>query len=379
MEKDEMARKVILDVKEGDLSKTLKDFFAELLKKGNLDALLVPLELPSKVNVVPTLVTDIEKLESVQILAPIMPVNTARIISDMTKVTPSNKKIGVVLRNCENRALLELLKLRQASLENMVVFGVDCLGTYSVNDYSGKAEKGELPAETILNRFKKGEEDADLRQSCKICAYPLAQNADVVIELISHNIEKEVGISINTDKGEESLKGVELKEDPDVNKREKAVEEVLSKQAKKRDEYFKENASRFQGIEKLMSVFSSCIRCYNCRTVCPACYCKECFFDSPTFEMEADRYLGWAQTKGAVRMPSNTLFFHLTRMAHMAACCIGCGLCSEACPNNIPVAEVFQLAAAEVQKDLDYIPGRSLDDELPLSSFREDELGEVED
>jgi len=61
MEKGEMVRKVILDVKEGDLSKTLKDFFAELLKKGNLDALLVPLELPSRVNVVPTLVTDIEK------------------------------------------------------------------------------------------------------------------------------------------------------------------------------------------------------------------------------------------------------------------------------------------------------------------------------
>jgi formate dehydrogenase subunit beta len=377
MEKDEMARKLILEVKEGNLTMTLKDFFAELLKKGNLDALLVPLELPSKVNVVPTLVTDIGKLEFLQILAPIMPVNAARVISEITKVTTSKKKVGVVLRNCEIRALLELVKLRQASLENMVIFGVDCLGTYSVNDYSGKVAQGELPPEMILNHFKKGEEDPDLRQSCKICAYPLAQNADVVIELISHNIEKEVGVKIDTDKGEESLKGIELKEGPDVNKREKTVEEVLSKQAKKREEYFKENASRFQGIEKLMSVFSPCIRCYNCRTVCPACYCKECFFDSPTFEMEADRYLGWAQTKGAVRMPSNTLFFHLTRMAHMATCCIGCGLCSEACPNNIPVAEVFQLAAAEVQKDLDYIPGRSLDDELPLSSFREDELEEV--
>lgn len=377
MEKGEMARKGILEVKEGDLTGTLKGFFAELLERGNLEALLVPLEIPSKVNVVPTLVTDIGKLEFLQVLAPVMPVNAARILSQMTKVTPCHKKIGVVLRNCETRALLELLKLRQASLENVVVFGVDCLGTYSVNDYSGKVAQGECPLETILNRYKKGEEDPDLRQSCKICAYPLAQNADVVIELISHHMEKEIGISIDTDKGEESLKGVELKEGPDGEKRKKAVEDVLSKQAKKREAYFKENASRFQGIEKIMSVFSPCIRCYNCRTVCPACYCKECFFDSPTFEMEADRYLGWAQTKGAVRMPSNTLFFHLTRMAHMATCCIGCGLCSEACPNNIPVADVFQLAAAEVQKDLNYIPGRSLDEELPLSSFRENELEEV--
>jgi formate dehydrogenase subunit beta len=253
------------------------------------------------------------------------------------------------------------------------------MGTYSVSDYSKKVEKGESPGEAIISRFKKGEEDPDLRQSCKICSYPLAQNADVVIELVSHDIEKEVGVTIATEKGEEGIKGIDLKEDTDTEKREKAVEEMLLKQAKKREEYFKENSSRFQGIDKLMSVFSPCIRCYNCRTVCPACYCKECFFDSPTFEMEADSYLGWAESKGAVRMPNNTLFVHLTRMAHMATCCIGCGLCSEACPNDIPVAEAFQLAATEVQKDLEYVPGRSLDEELPLSSFREEELKEAED
>jgi formate dehydrogenase subunit beta len=374
-----MARKIILKVKEGDLTQTLRNFFAELLKKGRLDALLIPLELPSKVNVVPTLVTEVEKLECAELLAPVMPVNAARIISDMTKVTPSNKKVGMVLRNCEIRALFELVKLRQASLENMVIFGIDCLGTYSISDYSKKIKKGESPIETIIDRFKKGEEDTELRQSCKICAYPLAQRADIIIELISHDIGKEVGINITTDKGEEGLKGIELKESPDTEKREKAVEELLSEQAKKREGYFKENGSQFKGVDQLMSVFSPCIRCYNCRTVCPVCYCKECFFDSPTFEMEADRYLGWAQSKGAVRMPSNTLFFHLTRMAHMTTCCIGCGLCSEACPNDIPVSEAFQLAASEVQKDLNYIPGRSLDEELPLSSFREDELEEVED
>ena len=374
-----MARKVTLEVKAGDLTRTLRGFFAELLTKGNLDALLIPLELPNKVNVVPTLVTEVEKLECAVLPAPVMPVNVARIISDMTKVTPSSKKVGVVLRNCEVRALIELVKLRQASLENMILFGIDCMGTYSVSDYSKKVEKGESPGEAIISRFKKGEEDPGLRQSCKICSYPLAQNADVVIELVSHDIEKEVGVTIATEKGEEVLKGIDLKEDTDTEKREKAVEEMLLKQAKKREEYFKENSSRFQGIDKLMSVFSPCIRCYNCRTVCPACYCKECFFDSPTFEMEADSYLGWAESKGAVRMPNNTLFFHLTRMAHMATCCIGCGLCSEACPNDIPVAEAFQLAATEVQKDLEYVPGRSLDEELPLSSFREEELKEAED
>jgi formate dehydrogenase subunit beta len=308
-----------------------------------------------------------------------MPVNTARVISDMTKVTPSSKKIGVVLRNCEIRALLELVKLRQASLENITLIGIDCLGTYTVNNYAGRIAKGESPEEAILKGFLMGEEDPDVRQSCAICAYPLAQNADLTIELMGHDIQKSITITVTTDRGEALLQGIELQEDADTEKRTKTIEEVLAKQADKRGKFFKENASRFKGVDQLMSVLSPCIRCYNCRTVCPACYCKECFFDSPTFEMESDRYLGWAETKGAVRLPSNTLFYHLTRMAHMATGCIGCGLCSEACPNDIPVAEIFQLAAAEVQKDLNYIPGRSPDEELPLSSFREDELREVED
>ena len=374
-----MVRKVLLEVQEENLTKTFTRFCADLLLRKKLDALLVPLELPGKANVVPTLVTDSEKCDAARLFAPVMPVNTARVVSEMTKVSPSSKKIGVVLRNCEIRALLELVKLRQASLENITLIGIDCLGTYSVNDYAGMVARGEVPQETILNRFIKGEDDPDLRQSCTICAYPLAQNGDIIIELMNSDLKKHVGISVLTEGGEEVLEGMELSEDTDIEKREKKLDEVFTQQANKREQFFKENASRFQGVDQLMSVLSSCIRCYNCRTVCPACYCKECFFDSPTFEMESDRYLGWAQSKGAVRMPSNTLFYHLTRMAHMATSCIGCGLCSEACPNDIPVAEIFQLAAAEVQKDLNYIPGRSLDEELPLSSFREDELREVED
>jgi len=374
-----MARIIQLEVPEGNLTKTLAGFCADLLNTGKLEALLVPLELPDKTSVVPALVTDSTRLDSARFLAPLMPVNTARVISDMTKVTPSSKKIGVVLRNCEIRALIELVKLRQASLENIILIGIDCPGTYTVNDYAGRIAKGESPEETILKGFLKGEEDPDVRQSCAICSYPLAQNADLTIELMGHDIQKSIAITAATDRGEALLKGTELPEDTATEKRTKTIEEVLAKQADKREKFFKENASRFKGVDQLMSVLSPCIRCYNCRTVCPACYCKECFFDSPTFEMESDRYLGWAQTKGAVRMPSNTLFYHLTRMAHMATSCIGCGLCSEACPNNIPVAEIFQLAAAEVQKDLDYIPGRSPDEELPLSSFREDELREVED
>ena len=37
----------------------------------------------------------------------------------------------------------------------------------------------------------------------------------------------------------------------------------------------------------------------------------------------------------------------------------------------------FRMVGDEVQKSFNYVPGRSLEEELPLSVFREDELGEV--
>jgi len=84
-----------------------------------------------------------------------------------------------------------------------------------------------------------------------------------------------------------------------------------------------------------------------------------------------------AKRKGAVKMPTDTVFYHITRLAHMSTACIGCGQCSNACPNNIPVMEIFRTIAHYTQKAFAYEAGLSLDDEPPLSVFREDEFQEV--
>ena len=76
-------------------------------------------------------------------------------------------------------------------------------------------------------------------------------------------------------------------------------------------------------------------------------------------------------------MPTDTVFYHITRLAHMSTACVGCGQCSNACPNDIPVMELFLAIAQDTQKVFDYEAGRSLEEDPPMSVFREDEFAEV--
>jgi len=129
-----------LEVEDSTLD-TITAFLRGLLEKGIVDALLVPQRAPAGDNVVQTLITDPAKLENVDPIAPVLPVNSAKLVSDLTE-TGAVGRLGAVLRSCEVRALIELVKLKQASLDNVVLIGVDCLGTYEMNDYAELAASG---------------------------------------------------------------------------------------------------------------------------------------------------------------------------------------------------------------------------------------------
>ena len=90
-----MPRSAVLEVKGGGLVDSINSFLRNLLEKNLLDALLVPLELPSKNMVAAALVSDQEMLKSANPLAPVMPVSTARIVSNMTKVAPARRRSGL--------------------------------------------------------------------------------------------------------------------------------------------------------------------------------------------------------------------------------------------------------------------------------------------
>ena len=129
-----MAKTAKINVKDQNLLTSLQGFFRGLLQDGNIDALLVPQHLPMKNSVMPTLVTAPEKINGVDPLAPVFPINAAKVVSKLTR-RPIGSQIAVVLRPCEIRAFIELVKLKQGSMDEVLLVGTDCLGAYSNVNY----------------------------------------------------------------------------------------------------------------------------------------------------------------------------------------------------------------------------------------------------
>ena len=375
-----MAKQSTIKVKDGRTEEAILGFLKSLLEKGVLEDLMIPKTLPSKEGFVQTLIHDAPMFDGTCALAPTMPVQSARVISNLS-VKNLGRKVGVVLKSCEIRAIVELTKFLQVKPENLCFIGIDCPGTFEVVDYAKMVQEGkggEKLTKELLTGASRGESVAPsgyaFRTACQMCEYPVPQ-ADIILKLFGYPVDQEIGIEI----GEKFAKEVEDKgilsfsgSDPSV--RVEVVNRVIAERTKKRDAVFQEFKGTVTDLPAFLDQFSTCVRCHNCMVACPICYCKECVFKTAVFEHDGDQFLRWADRKGGIRMPTDTMIFHLIRMAHMVTSCIGCGLCDSACPSRLPVASLFRSVGHKIQKMFEYVPGRDVKDVPPVATFREEEL-----
>ncbi|MBI9086272.1 MAG: Coenzyme F420 hydrogenase/dehydrogenase, beta subunit C-terminal domain [Desulfobacterales bacterium] len=377
----EMAKTAKIDVKDQDLLGALRSLFSAVLELEEIDAILVPVELPMKNRIMPTLVTDPEQMAAADPLAPAYPLNTAKIVSRLTR-KPAGGKIAVVMRPCEIRAFFELVKLNQGHREGLFIIGMDCLGAFANTDYFrfvGPDSQGST-ADFVRNALS-GTDTAsahgELATACRACEHPLPEGADITVGLYGMDTSRQFLLQAETPEGETLLKDIDASPAQAPPERALAIDALVAQRTAFRDDMFQQTRAATDSLEKLTTYLADCVNCYNCRVACPVCYCRECVFVTDVFDHDPPQYLRWAQRKGAVKMPTDTIFFHLTRLAHMSTACVGCGQCSNACPNDIPVMELFRSVAHITQAGFDYRAGRSLEEKPPLSEFKVEEFEEV--
>ncbi len=352
-----------------------------MLDKGVVTALMVPCRQPHKNTVMQTLVTDPAMLDRADPFAPVVPTNSARLVAALTHNGAA--PVAAVVRSCEARAFLELVKLNQGSTEHLLLIGIDCLGRYETRDYLSLAEQDDDVGMTFLKSAGNGGGTksalgTDVAVACRMCEHPVAEPVDVRLCTIGADPTKSLWVEWVTDKGKEACGKLGMPaQEAEPDGRTAAVKALVDARLAFKTARLDAMRERTKDITGVTEVLASCINCYNCRVACPVCYCRECVFLTDTFRHDGEQYLRWALNRGKLKLPTDTVFYHMTRMLHMSTLCVGCGQCTSACPNDIPVGELFRSVAGPAQARFAYQPGRSLEDKQPLAVFYAEEFDDV--
>lgn len=357
----------------GDTLGAVQEFLKSLITSGKVSAVLVPQEVAAKTNVVPALIRDPEMFGAANPFAPVNGLNVARLVANLSRNLP--EKVAVVLRSCELRALYELVKLQQAKLDNLVIIGVDCAGTFAAKDYAEMVQQNKVDAKKWVSQAADGKNPTgmDLRRACTVCAFPEASNADIILGWLGMGGNLLIAAKDSVDLS--GVAGLESAGAPDT--RVKLLEKLAEEKGQAKTQAIAEFKSSVANMEKLAEVLATCIKCQNCRQACPICFCRECVSAGPIFDHNGDKYMEYAKRKGAIELPTDTALFHLTRVNHMGLSCVGCGQCENACPMDIPVGLMFQALSQANQDRFEYEPGRSLEEPIPITVYKEHELEEL--
>jgi formate dehydrogenase subunit beta len=362
------------------LNPALAGLLSKMLEGQAVQSVMVPTRQPHGQVVAQTLISDPERLTDIDPLAPVALQNAARLTANLTH-QETGRPVAVVMRSCEVRAFLELVKLKQGTVGDLILIGADCFGRYENLDYRSRAdtEDGFDTADFLKNAAKgqTAQPGFDVTAACRVCTQPVPEAVDLRLCLVGADVEEAIYLQALTDKGAAAADAAGLTPGEAPAAREKAVQALEQTRGEQREAHFAEFEKRTADLGGLAEAVAGCINCYNCRVACPVCYCRECVFVTDTFRHDSDKYLAWSQKWGQIKMPTDTVMFHLTRMLHMSALCVGCGQCSSACPNDIPVMDLFWSAAQRTQDRFAYQPGRSLEEEQPLAVFHAEEFDDV--
>ncbi len=346
----------------------VRELLKSLLVSGRVKGVLCLSKMGRENAVIYSLITQPDVMDKTVPLFPVMPQNAGGILSHLTMCSPSPSPIAVVVKPCELRAFIELLKLKQGSEENFLLISSTCGGVYPLKMDASEVEE-KLPQ--YWEAVKQGKIPPGVRSACMACENFIPYTSDMTISLVGNSaIAEQSHIWLNTSRGEQFASDM-----GEVSSQEQFAGDMEAFRHHRQEQ--KDKLVTELGQIDLEKVWGRCIGCHLCSKVCPVCYCHLCYFDSPVSEHEISDYETEVDRKKRVRVPLDIIFYHLVRLFHVATSCVGCGMCGEVCPVNIPLAVISLKVGGAVQEVCDYLPGRDVGEELPLTSFKVEEFAAV--
>ncbi len=354
----------------------IPELIRHLLRNDRIKAVFTLARTGKEDGVAYTLISSSEALEDCVPLYPLMPANAGAILSRFSLLGSPDQVVAAVLRPCEIRSLVELVKRNQASMDNILIISSTCGGVYPLGMAIDRGLKDNLTQ--YWSALEKGEIPPDIRPTCQACEHLVPYNADMTLALAGRTgLDEHCEIFLNTPKAEELLEGLpgELGQGELESE---GLERLRNERVAARERIFAETEADLFGLEGLVRTFGRCISCHGCSQVCPVCYCNLCYFESKDDDFKIPDHMVELKQKGGLRAPPGTIFYHLGRLVHVTPSCVGCGACSDVCPADIPLSTLFLKASLAVQSVFDYLPGRDVDEPIPTDTFDLEELSEFD-
>lgn len=355
------------------LETTIREFLRRLLESRNIDALILPLKVPSGDSFAWIMLNDANMLDDAVPFPATMPVQGAKALRSLTRKEKGDLTIMALMRPCEIRAGIELSKLGQVNSENLILATYDCPGAVPLQDFVNDPLTGE---KNFNKLFSAGEPDENAKPICSTCTDFSTVDSDLHFGYFGIR-EKGMLVIPGSPRGIALLGKVDMQDEVGGDlmpawKKEIAL--LTGKRETAREIAFKKTGNDIKGFSGMLNVFANCIGCHNCQSACPVCYCRLCYFGSEASRTNPEAMVNSAIKRGGISLPPDRIMFHTGRLAHMSLSCVSCGQCSDACPVSIPVADVFSFVAEQTQQTFEYKAGRNDGKVLPLRDFKKSEL-----
>lgn len=279
-----------------------------------------------------------------------------------------DKRVAMVGRPCDARALVELGKRVQVNRENVfsiIIEDQGRMGTKPLMKFFKKPDIDltKVTRERVIDQklvlymddgstteLELGEA-LDFDDNCKRCFRKVPPAADLTVsDLGIPKDSSKLYIAAWSERGLEALQksGVTLEKLPgDVKSKKESLQKELVDAARARRE---KDLAAFKDAEDKIPRLLKCTMCGMCIRACPVCFCKDCILQKKRKAKSIDK-----------------VSYQLTRIAHVADSCVGCGACDINCPMNLPLSLYFQTINDNLADSYKFVAGQKPEDDPPRS------------
>lgn len=341
----------VLEVHDGDTVDTLREFMAAWWEQYHPEMLLAPVEEKDRRGLTSKVIEDPAGLVDVNPFAPVMSGNAASTALQLLREN-SDKRLAVMLRPCELRAFVELQKRQKPLIgqAKVVVIGVDCLGTYSKDDYqraivASGAE--EITRQVLRNAAEGGFRTQSFRTACRICDWPAPRGADLIIGTIGINSSELLLLIARDDKTDDALGLANLASglagEHQVSRRETVVGAIADTHAGLRNQMIEDmkGVYRFDDLGSILAWLASCSLCGECLKACPI------------YEGEFAGLLSRRRGADSGVAPLGDM----VSLSRWLVSCAGCGMCEEGCNMHVPLFLLISALSHRIRDKMHYHSG----------------------